>query len=339
MHSYWKNYKFINTKRFIKHPEQLSVYIDLAESYLANPEEYVREHVLSLKGKQRKIVTYRTDKKGAHLRLFHQKIAAVVQKRYQSSDNSYAYKKKRGILDCLNRHLNSTYFLKTDIHAYFDSVRFENLLAAAFRSQVLLRNSDVMRTLLSACFYNGSLPIGFVSSPVLSDLYLVKVDRKLSAIKGLVYTRYADDFLFSVQDSSQKPVLEDALDQLNNSLQDLGLETNNKKTYYRDLKISGDAIHVLGLNLVRQEGKPNRITVSNRYLRQISLLAGELQENRGKLDDEVLVEIFTRFVGQVSFVKYASTDSTEKLSKLLKVKLGYKGQLDDKSLREFIMGS
>ncbi|HQA98198.1 MAG TPA: reverse transcriptase domain-containing protein [Clostridia bacterium] len=332
----WKNYKRNKINRFNRSPEMLSIYLPLAEAYAAKPDEYVREHAVIIQGRRRRIVTYRIDKKGAQLRLFHQRIAAVIQYRYQSCDNSYAYKKNRGILDCLYRHLDSTCFLKTDIHSYFDSVRFEDLLTAAFRSPVLRHHSDMMRTLLSACFYEGRLPIGFVSSPVLSDLYLVKLDRKMSTIEGMVYTRYADDFLLSVQRPDQKLVLEEALVQLVGALQELGLETNRKKTYYRTMAIPGDAIHVLGLNLVRQDGKPNRITVSDRYLRKISLLAGELKENRAALCDEEVIEKFNRLAGQISFVNYASMDSAVKLTKMLAVKLGYTGNLDIKSLSSFL---
>ena len=335
MESHWKNQKNNKVNRYNRNPEMLSIYLPLAKAYAANPEEYVKEHIMILHGRRRRIVTYRTSENGAQLRLFHQRVAAVIQHHYQSSDNSYAYKKKRGILDFLHRHIDSACFLKTDIHAYFDSLRFEDLLAAAFRSSVLRRNGNTMRTLLSACFFNDRLPIGFVSSPVLSDLYLVKLDRKLSAINGMVYTRYADDFLLSVHEISQKSLLEEAYSKLAGALSELGLELNNRKTYYRNLASSGDAIHVLGLNLVRQDEKSNRITVSDGYLRQVSMLAGELKEKRMVLNEEDSAEIFTRLAGQISFIKHASSASEAKLARMLEIKLGYREGLDSKSLRKY----
>jgi len=59
-----------------------------------------------------------------------------------------------------------------------------------------------------------------------------------------------------------------------------GLSLNNKKIYCRIIDKPGDAIHVLGLNLVNSAPAPNRITVSAKYIRETSkeiceYLAGE----------------------------------------------------------------
>ncbi|MTS16795.1 hypothetical protein GMD58_15740 [Ruthenibacterium lactatiformans] len=56
---------------------------------------------------------------------------------------------------------------------------------------------EIVSLMTQACFYQGRLPLGFTSSPVLSDLYLVNLDRKYQADKTITYTRYADDFVVS----------------------------------------------------------------------------------------------------------------------------------------------
>lgn len=314
----------------------LKSFLSLSAAYEQAPKTYVREHLLTMQGKRRRIVTYRADTQGGRLRNLHDNIRVMVSKHYTSSPASYAYKKNKNILDCVSRHLQSTCFLKTDIHAFFDSLRLDVVASALFRSSVMRKHQDLIKSLLSACFYQERLPIGFVSSPVLSDLALVHVDRKMSRIKGVVYTRYADDFILSVPDSSQQNLLQIAHNELTTLLSDLGLSLNHKKTYFRNLRIPGDAIHVLGVNLVRQDNGPNRITVSDSYIRQVSILAGKLHQESNALSPQEANDLFERLVGQISFIRQISQSSLHKLSRMLEVKLGFSETITPASLRSFL---
>lgn len=328
-------YQLVSDSRYAKRPERLSKFVELAKDYNDNPQSYVREHLLTLQGKRRRIVTYRSDENGGRLRNLHHVMKAVIAKRYTSSSNSFAYKKGIGILDCVTSHLGSSCFFKTDIHAYFDNVNLEHVTSALMRSPVIRKHKELIEMLLPACFYQNRLPIGFVSSPVISDLVLARIDRKISKIDGLIYTRYADDFLLSVKDSSNQHLLEQGEDLLVGALEELGLSLNHKKTYFRELKISGDAIHVLGVNLVKQDGMVNRITVSNSYLRQVSLQAGELKAQRDTLSNEEAQEMFHRLAGQISFIRHVSQESLNKLAKLFEIKLGYAQTLELPALRDY----
>jgi len=54
--------------------------------------------------------------------------------------------------------------------------------------------------LTSLCTCNGRLPQGAVTSPALSNIVCLRLDRRISGYTGkrnIVYTRYADDMTFS----------------------------------------------------------------------------------------------------------------------------------------------
>ena len=100
----------------------------------------------------------------------------------------------------VHQQKHSRWFLKIDIKDYFTSITYDAML------EELLKNLRVRYTGLTNwlpyCFYNGVLPQGAPTSPILSNLYLLEFDHRLTQElkkldKDFVYTRYADDLLIS----------------------------------------------------------------------------------------------------------------------------------------------
>ena len=286
----------------------------VANGYLENPDAYTRVHTVPLNGKVRKLRAYADNKEGKKLRELHEQVARFVWESFQSSNMSYAYKKGKNIVDCVSAHINSRGFLKTDIHAFFDTTRLETFLAMFFKNPKFSFDRPKLQVIFSSCFYGGTLPLGFVSSPAISDFFLNEVDRRMAMVPGIVYTRYADDFLLSSRNMNAQFVLESAIKVLAGEITRLGLEMNEKKTFYRELKDEGDAIHFLGLNLVRTDYGFNRITVSGSYLKSTCMeLASAIQKGDQKAYDAVR--------GRAAFIAMCSSDSMDKLRRLVQVKL------------------
>ena len=151
----------------------------------------------------------------------------------------------------------------------------------------------------------------------------------MSMVSGIVYTRYADDFLISSMNIGAQFVLENAYKVLRGEVERLGLELNDEKTFYRPLKNVGDSIHFLGLNLVRTGYPFNRITVSNSYIRETSKqLAGAIMNADQKAYEAVR--------GRIAFIAMCSDESMEKFKKLvsLKLKLDVDEMLESKTVKE-----
>lgn len=307
------------------------LFLDAAKGYLQAPEEYVRFFDVNINGKLRHLVTYQASEKGARLRILHTNFAQFLSTKYRHAHSSYAYTKGKNILDCVNRHLQGEIFLKTDIHAYFDSITYENMIKRIKKLKIRKEDFEIVSLMTQACFYQGRLPLGFTSSPVLSDLYLVNLDRKYQADKTITYTRYADDFVVSASGPEARSNLVSFRLQMEKDLDMLDLQLNRKKTYLRHLKEPGDAIHVLGVNIVRSKTEVNRITISDQYVRETckSLCAWI---NSPQLQNDQ--EFFSKLFGRISFIKQCSKSSYEKLQKMTRIKCGYEGPLTAKALKQ-----
>lgn len=287
-----------------------------AKNYVLDPNAYVREHHVKINGKMRTLRAYKEGPNGTILRCLHQRIARLIEDSFTSADSSFAYKKGFNVLSCLEKHKCSSTFLKSDIHAYFDSISYENMIKKVATLPVFTTHAETLSILLQACFYENKLPLGFCSSPILSDLYLTELDRKFENIPSIVYTRYADDFIISSSMDNAEDRLREIRDELWDELENYQLDLNEKKTYIHTLKQTGDCFHALGLNLVYVSNNQNRITVSDSYLRETCKeLASYVYPTDQHIEKEVIV-------GKINFIRDASLDSYQKFKKLVKVKLG-----------------
>ena len=83
--------------------------------------------------------------------------------------------------------------------------------------------------LCNLCTYFGGLPQGGVTSPALSNLAAIKLDRRLAGLtsrRNIVFTRYADDMTFS---TNNRTVLFRTLPTILRIIQSEGFEPNESK--------------------------------------------------------------------------------------------------------------
>jgi hypothetical protein len=289
--------------------------LSVANGYLADPDKYTRLHSVPLNGKRRQLRAYADSKEGRKLRELHEAVARFIWSNFQSSNQSFAYKKGRSIVDCVRSHMNGKVFLKSDIHAFFDSTTLENFLESFFKNPKFKADRVKLTTILSACFYGGTLPLGFACSPAISDFYLHELDRRMTTVPGVTYTRYADDFLVSTSSMNGEFMLEKAMKTLRDELTKLGLEINERKTFIRTLKQEGDSIRFLGLNIVRTGYPFNRITVGISFLKETSMDLGKAIKGSNQAAYEAAR-------GKISFIRMCSEDSLEKFKGMVRAKLG-----------------
>jgi RNA-directed DNA polymerase len=145
----------------------------------------------------------------------------------KDSPYSYAFKRGSSIIKCAEQHLGCKWLIKIDLRHFFESLSeiqtyrvfnemgYGELLSfemARLCTKVLPYNSRKYKkkrwnnwgkSLLIPDYSDsrvGHLPQGVPTSPKLANLIVSELDYKLSEIAknfGLVYTRYADDMIFS----------------------------------------------------------------------------------------------------------------------------------------------
>ncbi len=222
--------------------------------------------------KRRKIITYENNENGQTMRKLHEKLAICLDKEYMYDKHSFAYQKGKSVKTCVECHKENVSFLKFDIHKFFNSIEKKKLvkkLMKEFEIDAIYEEQVLM--ILETCFSEGKMPIGLITSPILSDIYMKEFDIEFTKElgKGYVYTRYADDILISFPDiiGLEEEMRINSL--LKEKLDILGLKTNHRKYIKKTLEDRGDYIKYLGLNIVKsQEG--NIVTVGKSYKNYIA---------------------------------------------------------------------
>lgn len=175
-------------------------------------------------------------------------------------DCAYAYIKNRSPKQAMVRHQrnNSRWFLKLDLKEFFPSCT-RNWLTEILQQiyPINLTEPAVLQSCIDIFLKDDALPQGAPSSPMLSNLCMIPVDKKLAALlysKGFIYTRYADDMLISHQyDFDYK----DMLNQISAVLDYTPFRLNEDKTRYGS---SSGRNWNLGLML----NKDNQLTIGHK---------------------------------------------------------------------------
>ena len=194
---------------------------------------------LKKNGKKRKI-----EAPCPELKAMQASLAKVLQDRVLS-DSAHGFVVGRSPLTNAMNHLSQRYVLNIDVKDFFPSIkqrRFIQLVGDRFDPPLLEWISYI-------CFWKGALPQGAPTSPVLSNIYLSKVDERMEALaqkKGLRYSRYADDLTFSGNDSL-KADMAVVLKEVDQTLRSLCLIRNEKKTklmpYYQRQVVTGIVVN------------------------------------------------------------------------------------------------
>lgn len=243
--------------------------IQLLDSILSCKEKYFEKIVIHKNRKKREIIKYRDDENGQKARELHNHMRKEIEQKYVPNDASYAYRKGRGIKQCVEQHLQSKGFLKYDIKKFFNSIKLEKLVKC-FAEKFHIDESFLTQLYkaLDICFYEDMLPLGLVMSPVLSDIYMNEFDVRMAgklAAKSMVYTRYADDILISRGRVIGGRLYQNMDHIVTRELRRLALSVNREKVLKVNFGENGNYIRYVGLNIVCRENG-NTITVGKTYV-------------------------------------------------------------------------
>jgi RNA-directed DNA polymerase len=116
---------------------------------------------------------------------------------------SFAYRKGATLLQAVAPHAQSRAFYQTDLERFFESITSDLIRSVLTKASTpVLDLVDHLDHILSLLTINDRLPIGYPTSPILSNACLLGFDKRLSDIsreRKWVYTRYADDIILSAE--------------------------------------------------------------------------------------------------------------------------------------------
>ena len=267
--------------------------------------DYFRSFEIKNGKKKRQIITYQDNLEGRKMRELHKKLVSALEQEYIFNQHSYAYQKGKSVKTCVEAHKYGNSFLKYDVHKFFNSISKKKLAVKLMQEFGINKiYEEQMMQILNTCFVDDMMPIGLVTSPILSDLYMKEFDEEFANElgEGYVCTRYADDILIS----STKEISEEEKDRINNLLQrklrKLGLMLNEKKFVERNLTVQGQHVKYLGINIVKSEhanaisvGKTYKNYIAKCYLKYISMQEEENSKEKFYFGKQI--------AGYLSFVK------------------------------------
>ena len=191
-------------------------------------------------------------KDNAQLRKLLPELENILKIEDTCKSNFAFLKNKNCVLNAM-QHLGFRYTLSMDLEDFFDSILPSHV-------------SDVIPgDLIQQCFIDGNPKQGLPTSPIISNIAFIPSDIKIiDTLKKLgisaIYSRYADDLIFSFNDSENEGKIRFLVKQI---VEKNGFKINEKKTKLQDAKngrviITGVAIDRTGIHATRRTKKKIR---------------------------------------------------------------------------------
>ncbi|MFS3927310.1 reverse transcriptase domain-containing protein [Priestia flexa] len=235
--------------------------------------KYIRK-----KRKIRRIVTYRDEK----MRDVHFKIKEYLEKNLFFSKFTKAYVKDSSIFLNAKAHMYNDVFIKLDIQNFFNSINHD-VLHETLYYELNKNNMDKQVTkmeiakLINLCSIDRKgLPLGLITSPVLSNIYLKEFDNILYGtlkkwnMENTIYTRYADDLTISFKSHSgvSNELVEQLITLTSKLLKKYKLKINPSKVSIVDLNVSNH-VRITGVSITKGVNNYRRISVGRKRINDL----------------------------------------------------------------------
>lgn len=133
------------------------------------------------------------------LKNVQRKLAYVLNLVYKPKICVTGFVKNRSILDNAAKHKNKKIILNIDLKDFFDQIHFGRV-RGLFLNKPYDLSPEVATVIAQLVCYDGRLPQGAPTSPIISNMVCRRLDYQLLGLSrkyGITYSRYADDLVFS----------------------------------------------------------------------------------------------------------------------------------------------
>ncbi len=221
----------------------------------------------------------------------------IFDKLLVNDEVCHSYQKGKNIHSCLVPHKDSQYYFTADIRNFFSSIKrsdAEKILEQNINNVSIIDLKKYIVDILDIVTMDGNLPVGFLTSPKISNAFLYEFDNVVQNYckdKSIVYTRYSDDLIFSSSDQGELHEMQTYLTcQLEQSFGEKIL-LNSKKT-----KILSKSSKVKLLSIVLTTD--GTLTIDKKIKSDIEILFHFYLTNKTKFND-VLKNRFDNRIGRV----------------------------------------
>ena len=204
---------------------------------------------------------------------------------------SHGFERGRNIFSNSKIHCKKRFVFNLDLEDFFGSIHFGRIVGYFEKNRFFEFSHEVATAIAQLCCYQGKLPQGAPTSPVLANLVSEILDYKLLNISKkyrVDYTRYADDLTFSTNDPKFLANYESFYHEVTGTIRRIGFAVNEKKTrlQYRDSRqtVTGLVVNKK-INIQRDYYKQTRAMAHQLYKTgsfQINGVEGTLAQLEGR---------------------------------------------------------
>ena len=198
-------------------------------------------------------------------------LSVMLQELFQPSEAAMGFVAGRNVVANARCHLYQSCVLNLDLENFFPSITKTGVRRALERELAdRIPSSEVRNLICNLCTIpdrSGTevLPQGAPTSPVLSNIVLKGLDRRLAVFAGAHgynYTRYADDITFS-HDRPIRRFSPFFMERVRSIIEEYGLKINDRKT---KVSVKGERLEVTGLTV------GEKVNVPRNYIKQLRTL-------------------------------------------------------------------
>ena len=263
----------------------------------------------------KKRTVYKTSKKlKSYLRLIDR---VMLRKLAKNESVVHSFTKGRSTLTALQEHSKSKVFFQTDIKNFYHEIKESDVRRVLIRDSNLIPIIDFydyIDRIVDLVVVKGALPIGFVTSPQISNAFLNEFDGVLKDYcddNNLVYTRYADDLIISSREKTDLSELKVVVYGLLVKHASKNMVLNESKTQILTFK---SKVKILGLVIL-----PNgQVTIESKHKKNIEALLYFYNNDKEKYRD-LLEKVFREgersFFGLLHYAKSVDPNYIRKLQR------------------------
>ncbi|MFD2673073.1 retron Ec67 family RNA-directed DNA polymerase/endonuclease [Marinicrinis sediminis] len=155
------------------------------------------------------------------------------KKRGSRDKISHAFEIDKGIITNAENHRNKRFIFNIDLDNFFDSFHFGRVRGYFHKNDHFSLPIEVATAIAQISCYEGKLPQGAPSSPIITNLICEILDHRILKIAKqykLDYTRYADDLTFSTNDKNFLKSQSELYNMVSEEINRAGFKINDKKT-------------------------------------------------------------------------------------------------------------
>lgn len=255
----------------------LGIHVGLLWSIRRNTSKYYREFSIMTGTKRRVIHSPRVV-----LKIIQKWLSIQLSKAYVRPNHVFGFCPTLSHLDAAAVHLGAEWVVSVDIESFFSNVSRRRVQWAFKR---LGYSSNVASILSEICCYNGALPQGAPSSPVLSNLCAYNLDSRLQIIErryGCNVSRYADDITFSGKGELPERIISDIKKAVQKERWTVASHKTKLMVTPHRRKVHGLLVHGDTLRLTK--GYRNKLRAFEHVLKRDNLTEEDFRKLNGHLE-------------------------------------------------------